>query len=505
MHIFSHYLFYFFISKMRVKKLLVRLVVVSWGVSLCLSESALSTDQAPPRILRNHNRGDDSSAEETSHRAKPRNHEAKPNTRSGRNKSRGHSATRPSTERTDSRRSNRPVENRPDDDDDDTSKPSKAGGNYSGSRKGSKPSNHIPETNPPTVSPVEEGDLNIRFNKITYPDGEPASLQLPLTMEDYPITAETGAILRTQSLADAVVLEDDFDMRGKDPSRYVEALGLSPTFPNEDPNHPFWADLEEVVDYQIVRRENGTTPFTLPMIWDGYDINDVADAVHNKYPGGHQATLLGWLYKNGLEVDYDVMPFRSNRDIVSLQFRFAYLNTWAIECVGAVNFCIKWTYGRPRPEEVAYQIATGQISEGVSDNLKSKIDAMNLENATSFTAYPEGSPSHPAWPAMHSAASAASFWVAVTTNLTPEQYCEALRVDYAVAFARTVAGVHYPTDNIMGLNLGQMILADRMPDHFAESFGSDRAKVQAKIDRMRFDWNDFNVDDCSIAGVPIVA
>ncbi|GAX28267.1 hypothetical protein FisN_27Hh082 [Fistulifera solaris] len=491
---------------MSVKKGLVRLVFLSWGVSFCLSESALSSDQAPPRILRNHNRGDESTEDPShrAHRSKPRNHEAKPNTRSGRNTSRGHSATRPSTPRTNSRRSDRPAENRPVNDDDDDSKPSKAGGHHSGSRKTSRPT-PSPETNPPTASPVEEGDLNVRFNKITYPDGEPAALQLPLTMEDYPITAETGAILRTQSLADAVVLEDDFDMRGKDPSRYVNALGGPPTFPNEDPNHPFWDDLEEVVDYQIIRRENGTTPFTLPMIWDGYDINDVADAVHNKYPGGHQATLLGWLYKDGLEVDYDVMPFRSNRDIVSLQFRFAYLNTWAIECVGAVNFCIKWAYGRPRPEEVAYQIATGQITQGVSEELQGKIASMNLENATSFTAYPEGSPSHPAWPAMHSAASAASFWISVVANLTPEQYCEALRVDYAVAYARTVAGVHYPTDNIMGLNLGQMILADRMPDHFAESFGTDRAKIQAKIDRMRFDWNDFNVDDCSIAGVPIVA
>jgi membrane-associated phospholipid phosphatase len=199
-----------------------------------------------------------------------------------------------------------------------------------------------------------------------------------------------------------------------------------------------------------------------------------------------------------------VMPFRSNRDIVSLQFRFAYLNTWAIECVGAVNFCIKWAYGRPRPEEVAYLIATDELEEGVPEDLRSKVLSMDLENATSFTAYPEGSPSHPAWPAMHSAASAASFWVSVVSNLTPEQYCEALRVDYAVAFARTVAGVHYPTDNIMGLNLGQMILAERMPAHFAESYGSDPVAVQEKIDRMRFDWNDFDEDECSIAGVPIV-
>jgi membrane-associated phospholipid phosphatase len=356
----------------------------------------------------------------------------------------------------------------------------------------------------PTLRPTEEGDLNIRFNKITYPDGVPESLQLPLTMEDYPITGETAAILRTQSLADAVVLEDDFDMRGKDPSKYVNALGGPPSFPNKDPNNPFWAQLEAVVDAQILRRWGGEPDFTLPMLWADKDIDDVALAVYHEYPGKHQADMLKKFFKEGLEVDYSVMPFRSKRDIVSLQFRFAYLNTWAIECVGAVNFCIKWAYGRPRPEEVAYQIATGEITEGVPDDLKSKILSMNLENATSFTAYPEGSPSHPAWPAMHSAASAVSFWLRVVTNLTSEQYCEALRVDYGVAYARTVAGVHYPDDNIMGLNLGQAILADRMPEHFAENFGSDPDAVREKITRMRFDWNDFNVDECSIAGVPIV-
>ena len=368
--------------------------------------------------------------------------------------------------------------------------------------------NAQPIKKPVSTSPsynAEEGDLNIRFNKITYPDGVPQGLELPLTMEDYPIAGETAQLLRSQSLADAVVLQDDFDMRGKDPARYVEALGGPPTYPNQDPNNPFWDDLEAVVDYQILRRANGTPPFTLPVLWEGYNMSAIAEAVHNKYPGGHQAALLGWLYKDALEVDYNVMPFRSNRDIVSLQFRFAYLNTWAIECVGAVNFCIKWSYGRPRPEEVAYQIATGELEQGAPDDLKSKILSMNLENATTFTAYPEGSPSHPAWPAMHSAASAASFWLSVVANLTPEQYCEALRVDYAVAFARTVAGVHYPTDNIMGLNLGQQILADLMPTHFAESFGSDPDAVREKIVRMSFDWNEFNVDECSIGGVPIVS
>jgi hypothetical protein len=41
---------------------------------------------------------------------------------------------------------------------------------------------------------------------------------------------------------------------------------------------------------------------------------------------------------------------------------------------------------------------------------------------------------------MHAAGSSCSYWIPAVAKLTPEQYCEALRVDFAVAFARTVAG-----------------------------------------------------------------
>lgn len=65
---------------------------------------------------------------------------------------------------------------------------------------------------------------------------------------------------------------------------------------------------------------------------------------------------------------------------------------------------------------------------------------MNITKATDFTQYPEGSPLHPSWPAMHSAASSASLWLAVVADLTEDQYCQVLRTDHSVAYARTIAG-----------------------------------------------------------------
>ena len=99
---------------------------------------------------------------------------------------------------------------------------------------------------------------------------------------------------------------------------------------------------------------------------------------------------------------------------------------------------------------------------------------------------------------MHSASSASSLWLAVVAELTPEQYCQALRTDYAVSFARTVAGVHYTTDNIAGLNLGQKVLADKLAAHLSKKYGADPKAVQEKIDSLSFDWNTFDPVTCTM-------
>ncbi len=272
--------------------------------------------------------------------------------------------------------------------------------------------------------------------------------------------------------------------------------------PNSDSNHPFWDDFRHVVDVQQTRRIGGDLLLRLPDLWEGKNIHEVAEAVHADYPGALQVELIQWLWQEGAQLDYDVVPFRSSSDFVGLVIRLADLNTWAIGAVAPTNFHLKWYVGRPRPEEVAYKIAEGELTanDGVPQDIISKIESMDLNSATAFTAYDEGSPTHPSWPAMHSAASSASFWLAVALDLSEEQYCEALRVDYAVSYARTVAGVHYPTDNIAGLNLGQQIMAEQLADHFESKYGSDRNEVQAKIDGLRFNWANFNNLTCSTDG-----
>mmetsp|Transcript_11527 Transcript_11527/g.17620 ORF Transcript_11527/g.17620 Transcript_11527/m.17620 type:complete len:116 (+) Transcript_11527:327-674(+) len=102
---------------------------------------------------------------------------------------------------------------------------------------------------------------------------------------------------------------------------------------------------------------------------------------------------------------------------------------------------------------------------------------------------------------MHSAASSSSLWLAVVMNLTEEQWCQAKLLDYGVAYARTVAGVHYQMDNIAGLNMGQHAVADRLVDHLVTKYGANRDAVLAKIEKVRFDWRDINIWDCDTQGL----
>jgi hypothetical protein len=177
-----------------------------------------------------------------------------------------------------------------------------------------------------------------------------------------------------------------------------------------------------------------------------------------------------------------------------MEVRMAGINTWAVDTIAPISFLLKWHAGVPRPEEVAWLIYSGLYDEndGVPADLVELIKSFQLKNAIEFTAYTGGSPMHPSWPAMHSVASTCSIWIPVIAKLTPEQYCEALRVDYGVSYARTVAGVHYEQDNLAGLNLGMLIMMEKLPDMLYEKYGADPVKVRDRLEYLYFDWKDFD-------------
>ena len=91
---------------------------------------------------------------------------------------------------------------------------------------------------------------------------------------------------------------------------------------------------------------------------------------------------------------------------------------------------------------------------------------------------------------MHSAASSASLYLAVLLDLTDTQLQEAQGLDCAVASFRTFAGVHYESDNMAGLALGQEVIRRELPGFLQEHYGSNPDAVTAKINSViaTHDW-----------------
>ena len=292
----------------------------------------------------------------------------------------------------------------------------------------------------------------------------------------------------------------------------LRALNVYPPLQPED--KAFLTEFAEVVRAQKLlkfRKENPCMTDPLPQVmkamthlWKGFSILDVAEAVHDEFPGiYHNQMIANWLATPGNAVfNNDVIPKTGNKDFIRGPVMLSQMIGFAIRAVGPCDFTLKWGVGRARPEEIAWKVYQGEFAyeEQAFDEVKNSILDMNLKSATDFTEYAEGSPTHPSWPAMRSAASAASFWLDIVMDLTEEQLCEARMLDYSVSYARTVAGVHYPSDNIAGLIAGEEILARKLPDLLHEEYGSDKDYVKdlirKKKEEREFGWNTFEDSPC---------
>jgi len=100
---------------------------------------------------------------------------------------------------------------------------------------------------------------------------------------------------------------------------------------------------------------------------------------------------------------------------------------------------------------------------------------------------------------MHSAASSATMYLSVLMDLTTDQIREARRLDYAVAAARSIPGVHYESDNLAGLAIGQQIIGDCLPG-FLESFGFqvNRVALAQKIAAQKHAWYEWKRLGCNL-------
>lgn len=264
----------------------------------------------------------------------------------------------------------------------------------------------------------------------------------------------------------------------------------------DPPTHPgdagYWSELEKVVDIQIARAQGKTVADLLgdrtPKLFQGYSLDQAAEAVHRDLPADWPTALLEQLLTDGAKFDSSVVPHLSQDDFVNTIVTTVGVLGMATAAVSPSAFACKWHEGRARPEEAAWGVDQGELA-GAPSKLKTKIRALGLQTPESFTAYPEGCPKHPSWPAMHSAASISSMVLAVLFDLNEDQLAETRNVDYAVSTFRTVAGVHFESDNIAGLKIGQKVMEEWLPDFLAQYAGADPDVVRAKIEKIRHDWD----------------
>lgn len=96
-------------------------------------------------------------------------------------------------------------------------------------------------------------------------------------------------------------------------------------------------------------------------------------------------------------------------------------------------FEMKYAFGIARPEEVW--------------SSTNKLDGKLL------TAYPEGCPNHPSYPAGHASAAAGGLVSLIKEfpNLTDHQLKRIIDMGYSWAMFRSFAGVHHAVDNVVGL------------------------------------------------------
>lgn len=277
-----------------------------------------------------------------------------------------------------------------------------------------------------------------------------------------------------------------------------------PTFPDSksasDQAH-FWAEFATVARLQKVRVDKPTTPagtylrHGLPAIMNGWDMAKGAAEVRADFPS-HFPTLLAKYYLGlgGVKADQTVIPGTGDFDFVNFQVMLANVIGWSVSAVSPTAFAQKWEHGRPRPEEIAQGVKYGFDFFGYNIEVPSNEqqlvdDQLSFATKEAFTAYTEGSPKHPSYPAMHSAASTASLYLAVVLDLTDDQHMEAIKLDCAVASFRTYAGVHYESDNQAGLAMGQVVIEDKLPAMLAAAYGSDKTAVENKIKQVLTKWD----------------
>ena len=127
----------------------------------------------------------------------------------------------------------------------------------------------------------------LRFSKIFFsPDIKKTHgnldrfIKKPLSKNDYPISRSLASTLR-MSLCPSVLTHDDPYLK-VNIFYLISKLGGCPTHP-ENIDSDYWDQIRELLSLRKQRIENPKlVSFPVPDAWSTFDLNNIADAVHNE-------------------------------------------------------------------------------------------------------------------------------------------------------------------------------------------------------------------------------
>lgn len=218
--------------------------------------------------------------------------------------------------------------------------------------------------------------------------------------------------------------------------------------------------------------------------------DQLAELVHNDFPTQLIDDLFRYLKSKGAKVNKDIWPNKPYKVFTDGTVMIEHLIGWAVHTVSPTAFAHKYAIKKARPEEVIGAWARGEykVSPVADEALRHYVDvAAVLKDQRSFTMYPEGSPNHPSGPAMHSSLSAMVLLFGVILDLPEDLQEECMRMTCNIADGRTFAGVHYKSDNLYGLELGERVMAEILPEWLGQ-WGADIDKVKKLIADKRNYW-----------------
>ena len=158
-------------------------------------------------------------------------------------------------------------------------------GNGNGNGRGSSSNDRNDGRNNPL-----DGDYLIRFNKVSLIDRFDSDRDiLPLKVGDFPVRGNTLDILKRKTIAVSVTGLDDYEVQLDvldviENGRYMNGY---PTHATSDKDSIFWDKFLEVCEMQLARMQNPDAPASsiglpLPGIWEGYNLDMVAQAVRDE-------------------------------------------------------------------------------------------------------------------------------------------------------------------------------------------------------------------------------